>query len=37
VQRKNGEARYETTKLDNGVTILTETGIYPNVIDLGEE
>jgi len=33
--RENGDPRYQTTKLSNGVTILTESNLYPNVIDLG--
>ena len=33
--RENGDAKHEITKLSNGVTILTESGLYPNVIDLG--
>jgi len=33
--RGNGEPQYNITKLNNGVTVLTESGLYPNVIDLG--
>jgi len=33
--RQDGLSKYETTKLKNGITVLTESASFPNVVDLG--
>jgi len=33
--RQNQPANYEITKLKNGITVLTESQVFPNVVDLG--
>lgn len=32
---KNQAANYQVTKLNNGITVLTESQIFPNVVDMG--
>lgn len=33
--RQNASPNYEVTKLKNGITVLTESQVFPNVVDMG--
>lgn len=35
VTRASGDRKIQVTKLRNGVTVVTEAGGFPNVVDLG--